>query len=319
MFENFENAKVLCIGESMLDKYVYGTVTRYSPEAPIPLMNVTREDMRLGGAANTANNIAALGARCTLITMTGKCSISHKLTKMIGAVKNIEPFMLAIEGRGILKNRYVCEKKGAEHQLLRVDYEDRTAITPAQEKMIVGIFDQQVEHHDIVVISDYDKGMLTDHLLKYLIHTAHQYKKPVIVDPKCRNIHCYADADYITPNVKEYLHLAGVVNVSSFVDVARRMLRRARIGTIVLTRSEKGISLIGKTFDRHFKTQVEAIDVCGAGDTVVATLAVSLAANLHIMHATQLANMAAGIVVKKPGTATVTIDELKEEYEKSFY
>ena len=296
--------RVLVVGDAMLDRYWFGAVERISPEAPVPVVRVTREQDRLGGAANVAMNVKTLGAQCTLLTVLGDDDAGARLRELLAlesvvAVAGTDPQL-----RTVVKLRVI----GRSQQLLRVDFENQ----PDHEVLdaMLADFRRLLSDHDVVLLSDYGKGGLT-HVARMIEH-ARAAGKPVLVDPKGSDFSRYAGATAITPNRGELA--AAVGHWSSEDDLARRAVAlRERLGlaALLLTRSEEGISL----FDAagHFRLPTaarEVFDVTGAGDTVIATLAALLACGMPLRDAAEQANRAAGIVVSRFGTAAVTLAEL---------
>jgi D-glycero-beta-D-manno-heptose-7-phosphate kinase len=298
-------ARVLVVGDVMLDRYWFGDVNRISPEAPVPVVHVQKQEDRLGGAANVARNAAALGAQAGLLCVVGHDEPGERIVELLkdsGVVPHLErdPDLLTT-----IKLRVLSRQQ----QLLRVDFEN----TPAHEALLAGLarFDEQLSKHDVILLSDYAKGGLT-HVTK-MIAKARASGKPVLVDPKGDDWERYRGASLITPNRAELREVVGQWKSEDDLLARVTALRASLdIDALLLTRSEEGMSLF--TADggvRHAPAVArEVYDVSGAGDTVIATLAVMLGAGLPLIEAVSLANRAAGIVVGKLGTATVDYDEL---------
>jgi D-glycero-beta-D-manno-heptose-7-phosphate kinase len=297
-------ARVLVVGDAMLDRYWFGAVDRISPEAPVPVVRVTREEERLGGAANVALNVKTLGAQATLLTVVGDDEPGQKLRQMLEAQG-----VTALLGRDptvytIVKLRVI----GRAQQLIRVDFED----APDHEVLagMLGDYEAALPSHDAVLFSDYGKGGLTH--IPRMIELARQHGKPVLIDPKGDDYSRYAGATVITPNRAELAQVIGTWRSEEQLHERAQALRQAHgLQGLLLTRSEEGMSL----FDENGHTQVpaqalEVFDVTGAGDTVIATLATMLACGLSLREAMPIANRAGGIVVGKFGTASVSRDEL---------
>ena len=296
--------RVLVVGDVMLDRYWHGAVDRISPEAPVPVVRVTREEERLGGAANVALNVKTLGARVTLLTVVGNDEAATRLRSLLEQ-QGIETRLGEDASlRTIVKLRVI----GRSQQLLRIDFEnepDHEVLTQALDA-----FERELPQHDAVLFSDYGKGGLT-HIVR-MIELARAAGKPVLVDPKGSDYARYAGATVITPNRSELAQVVGVWSSEAQVAERAQALRaRLRVGALLLTRSEDGMSLFDDRGAVHQPAQTrEVFDVTGAGDTVIATMAVLLAAGLDARDAMPHANRAGGIVVGKFGTASVTYAEL---------
>ncbi len=309
---DFSNNKILIVGDVMLDKYYFGKVDRISPEAPVPIVNIQKEESRLGGASNVANNIASLGGHPLLCGVIGH-DLFGKEIERISRQKNIETFLLKTISPTITKARII----GGKQQIVRVDYEDKSELDSETKKILRDKICQILPSYDILVISDYGKGMISEDLCSFLIRLAHKHNKKVIIDPKGKNWKKYTGADIVTPNVKELSDIVGytVPNTDRAIEkAAREAISLNQLTALLVTRSDKGMSLIGPIPPIHIPTHSEEVfDVSGAGDTVVATLSLCLAQGIKIDEAMRTANIAAGIVVKKVGTATLSIEELLQQ------
>jgi D-glycero-beta-D-manno-heptose-7-phosphate kinase len=296
--------RVLVVGDAMLDRYWFGAVERISPEAPVPVVRVTREEDRLGGAANVAMNVKTLGAQCTLLTVVGDDDAGQRLRALLEREGVVAVLGTDAQLRTVVKLRVI----GRSQQLVRVDFENQ----PDHEVLDAMLADyrQQLPGHDVVLMSDYGKGGLTH--VAHMIEAARAAGKPVLIDPKGSDFSRYAGATAITPNRSELAAVVGHWNTED--DLARRAVAlRERLGlaALLLTRSEEGISLFDA--DGHFRLPTaarEVFDVTGAGDTVIATFAALLACGLPMRDAAVQANRAAGIVVSRFGTAAVGLAEL---------
>jgi len=296
--------RVLVVGDVMLDRYWYGAVDRISPEAPVPVVRIKREEERLGGAANVALNVTTLGARATLLTVVGADPAAQSLGRLLAACGIEAVLRTDPQLSTIVKLRVI----GRAQQLLRVDFENE----PDREVLgqMVEAFAEQLPQHDVVLFSDYGKGGLAH--IPRMIELARAAGKPVLVDPKGSDYQRYAGASIITPNRGELAQVVGAWRDED--DLAARVaaLRDAiDVRSVLLTRSEEGMTLFGEEgrFDEPAQAR-EVFDVTGAGDTVIATLAVLLAAGQPLRAAMALANKAGGIVVGKFGTATLSYEEL---------
>ena len=301
---DLQRARVLVVGDAMLDRYLFGDVERISPEAPVPVVRVTREEDRLGGAANVALNVRALGPGVTLITVVGDDEPARKLETLL-AQRSIESLL----GRD--PQLYTSVKLrviGRSQQLVRVDFEN----TPDHEILsgMLANFEHTLPACGAVIFSDYGKGGLT-HIAE-MIERARAAGKPVLVDPKGADYSRYAGATVVTPNRAELAQVIGPWTSEAQLEERVANLRRThRLDALLLTRSEEGMSL----FDAHGHARIgaqarEVFDVTGAGDTVIATLAAMLAAGLTLREAMPIANRAGGIVVGKFGTATASFEEV---------
>ena len=297
-------ARVLVVGDAMLDRYWFGAVDRISPEAPVPVVRVEREEERLGGAANVALNVQALGARATLLTVVGIDDPARRLRELlaehgISALLGSDPQLLTI-----VKLRVI----GRAQQLIRIDFENQ----PDHEVLAAMLddFERVLPDHDAVLFSDYGKGGLAH--IPQMIERARRLGKPVLVDPKGSDWSRYAGATAITPNRAELAQVVGAWNGEADLDTrAQRLRGELDVEGIVLTRSEEGMSLFDASGHHRVAAAArEVFDVTGAGDTVIATLAAMLASGLTLGAAMPIANRAGGIVVGKFGTASVSADEL---------
>jgi D-beta-D-heptose 7-phosphate kinase/D-beta-D-heptose 1-phosphate adenosyltransferase len=313
-FNQLEQAgtkRILCLGDCMLDKFVYGSVTRISPEAPIPVFQETRETTMLGGAANVTANISVYGGNVDFISIIGDDEEGEVIRKLLQNQSSITPYLIREQSRPTTaKTRYVSNSQ----HLLRVDKE--TCIEPIAETQhtIQLTFNDLIDQCDIVLLSDYKKGFFTPSLTQHLIQTAHNHQKTVIIDPKGTDYQKYAGASILTPNRSELMAATGLP-IATDVDIeaaARHLIHAYDIEMILVTRSEEGMSLVTAAEAFHLPTQAQEVyDVSGAGDTSIATLALALGCGIKIKHACEIANAAAGIAVSKSGTAVVYLDELK--------
>ena len=301
---NLLKARVLVVGDAMLDRYWFGAVDRISPEAPVPVVRVTREEERLGAAANVAYNVVTLGAKASLLTVVGDDEASHKLEALV-AQTGIEPhFGRDAHSKTTVKLRVI----GRQQQLIRLDFENtpKTEILASQSAAFGGL----LQNHDAVLFSDYGKGGLAH--VGDMIASARAAGKAVLIDPKGSDYSRYKNASVITPNRLELQQVIGVWRDEADLQANVQNLR-AQLGldAVLLTRSEEGMTLFDAQGQLHVSALArEVFDVTGAGDTVIATLAACVAAGLSLRAALPLANRAAGLVVGKFGTATVSYEEL---------
>ena len=310
-FPQFHNAQVLVIGDLMLDRFYHGKASRISPEAPVPIVNVERIEDIPGGAANVAMNIASLGATSHLSGITGLDSAADTLKQRLNSVGvNCAFHHSAITGT-IIKQRVISNHQ----QLLRMDFE-----SPFAENEWLGLkamVEPLMATASIMVLSDYNKGTLIDP--QYWINVARQHNMTVLVDPKGDDFTKYRGADLLTPNMTEFEAVVGKVNSEAeLIEKAQKLIDQLDIKALLITRSEHGMSLIRKERPEFHLPAIakEIADVTGAGDTVISTLAATLAAGEDLEKAVTLANVAASIVVSKLGTATVSGPELQVEYQR---
>lgn len=304
LWARLATAKVLVAGDVMLDRYLTGETHRISPEAPVPIVKVVSTEDKAGGAANVARNIAHLTAQASLLGIIGDDGDGQKLTQLIQTDGITSHLMCEPAAATITKMRILSRQQ----QMARLDYE--IPLPAGSDERFRIRFGELCKGYSQVIFSDYSKGALTQ--ITSMIQSAHIHGLQVLVDPKNPNYECYRGADILTPNLSEFKQAGGrTENEAVLVDSAREMLARFEIGALVLTRSEAGLSVITAHDHWHFPACVhEVSDVTGAGDTVIAVLAVMLGAGLILPKAAEMANLAAGIVVGKLGAATVTPAEL---------
>jgi D-glycero-beta-D-manno-heptose-7-phosphate kinase len=302
--ERMAAARVLVVGDAMLDRYWFGAVERISPEAPVPVVLVQREEERLGGAANVALNVRHLGAQATLLTVLGDDEPARALVRLLDAQGIGRVLGQDAALRTTIKLRVV----GRSQQLLRVDFEKR----PERELLaqMLGEFERVLPAHDAVLFSDYGKGGLTH--IDTMIRLARVAGKPVLVDPKGRDFSRYAGATVITPNRNELAQALGAWSTEAeLASLAARLRDDTSIESLLVTRSEEGMTLFDAQGTLHVPALAQQVfDVTGAGDTVIATMAALLAAGLSVRDAVPIANRAAGIVVSRFGTASASYDEM---------
>ena len=304
-------ANVLVVGDLMLDRYVYGRVERISPEAPVPIFTVTREIAMPGGAGNVVRNLTALDAATAFVSVVGDDQEGSDLTALIGGQNQVEPWLLVENGRATtVKTRFIA----AGQHLLRSDREQVRQLPDKLADRLVRIASDAMAATSVTILSDYRKGVLAPGIARSLISQARALGRLLIVDPKGADWSHYAGADLLTPNRRELAEASGlaVEDEAQIVAAARSLIERLGLGAILVTRSEDGMSLVSKDgVVRHYPAEAaEVYDVSGAGDTVVAVVAAGLAAGLDLPVACRLANIAAGLVVGKVGTATARPQDL---------
>jgi D-beta-D-heptose 7-phosphate kinase / D-beta-D-heptose 1-phosphate adenosyltransferase len=305
-----KDASVSCIGDVMLDQFVYGTVERISPEGPIPVLRMERQVLTLGGMGNVARNLASLGAKFSVVTVIGDDLEGNQVRYLLKELSVIEAQLLSVQGCSTtVKTRYIA----GGQQIVRVDRETNIFQDIEIGQQIISR-SRNISDTKVLILSDYGKGVLTKEISLQLINEARQNNQIVIVDPKGSDYSCYAGANIITPNRKE-LGQATSMSVKTDQEViaaARRLISNFGFEAIVATLSEHGMMVVlNDGSAEHLPAEAQEVyDVSGAGDTVVAALATALATGLPLLHAAQIANAAAGIVVGKIGTAVVEANEL---------
>jgi D-beta-D-heptose 7-phosphate kinase/D-beta-D-heptose 1-phosphate adenosyltransferase len=304
--------KIVILGDVMLDEFVWGEVTRISPEAPVPVVDVRRESVHLGGAANVLANAAALGAQACVVGVVGNDSAGERLSQGLHEASPLQTrdYLIVDDGRpSTTKTRII-----AHNQLVvRADREKRSPVNGNVEKRIVESLKQALQDADAFVVSDYDKGVVTPSILGQVLPLAYE-RVPVLIDPKLRNFSHYRPASLITPNHHEALRMTNTEEDSDdgLHQAAKIIQEQLGCDAVLITRGDRGIMLLeGDNEPVYVATAArEVYDVTGAGDTVIATLAAALSTGATMFEAASLANHAAGIVVGKVGTATATADEL---------
>lgn len=303
---NFERARVLVVGDLMLDRYWYGSTSRISPEAPVPVVHVGESEERPGGAGNVALNIAALGGHAEVLGLTGADEAAQALAQRLEAAAVRCHFETVAGQPTVTKLRVVSRHQ----QLIRLDFED--GFHAVDSGILQSRYEALLAEVDAVVLSDYGKGTLSG--VRQLIAAARRAGKPVLIDPKGNDYSIYRGATLITPNLSEFESVVGHCKTDEeLVARGETLLQDVQLDALLVTRSEKGMTLIRKDHAAlHLPTRAqEVFDVTGAGDTVISALATSLAAGMDLAEATALANLAAGVVVGKLGTATATVPELR--------
>ncbi len=314
LLDGFHSAQVLVIGDVMLDRFVYGSVERISPEAPIPVVHVARQSDMPGGAANVARNVAAMGARAILLGVVGDDAWAADLRVQIVASPEIMAELIVDASRPTtVKTRYVAEGQ----QVMRADRESRAAVDADVERRLIAAFARAIDTVSVVLLSDYAKGVLSDSVTRAVIDIATKAGKTVIVDPKNNDFGKYRGATVIKPNKAELQVACGhpCSTQDEVVAGARHVLAQGICSALVVTRGKDGMSVIGAdATTAHLPTAAQQVfDVSGAGDTAMAALALGLAAGGRIAEAASLANIAAGLAVGKRGTATVSTGEMIAE------
>ncbi len=311
--ERFPQARILIIGDLILDHYIWGKVSRISPEAPVPVVHVNSESLQLGGAANVYNNVLALGGHADLCGVVGADEGGRRLLQELGVRRQGRGGVIIDPARPTTrKTRVIAHNQ----QVVRFDVEGRSELTSAIQKRIVRYVESRLREVSCLVVSDYAKGVVTASLMSELTRLAALRRTPILVDPKVEHFSYYKGVTMVTPNHQETAQAAGVQGDDErSISEAGEMLRQ-RLGCrcVLVTRGEKGMSLFESDgARRHIPTVARQVyDVTGAGDTVVGTLALALATGASFWESAVLANHAAGVVVGRVGTATVTAQQLSE-------
>jgi D-beta-D-heptose 7-phosphate kinase/D-beta-D-heptose 1-phosphate adenosyltransferase len=303
---DFSSARVLVVGDLMLDRYWQGATQRISPEAPVPVVLVRESEDRPGGAANVALNIAALGARVSLLGVVGEDDAARSLQDTLAAA-DVSAHLVALPGAATITKLRVVSR---QQQLIRLDFED--GFPDADLTELMRLYDELLPLHDVVILSDYAKGTLR--LVGELIGRARRAGKRVLIDPKNPEPGLYRGATLLTPNLPELEAMVGVCgDEQSLAGKGMRLIEELGLQALLVTRGEHGITLLRRgEIELHLPSYArEVFDVTGAGDTVIATLGAALGANLELDEAAALANLAAGIVVSKLGTAAIGAPELR--------
>ena len=302
---NYSHARVLVAGDLMLDRYWHGSTSRISPEAPVPVVHVKQDEQRAGGAGNVALNIAKLGAKVSLLGFTGADQAAADLQALLKQAGVLCLFQTVENYPTITKLRVMSRHQ----QLIRLDFED--GFHQVDSEALLHLYHAELMQSQVVVLSDYGKGTLNQ--VQQFIRLANQLRKPILVDPKGSDFSIYRQATLITPNLSEFEAVVGrCVDQQQIVERGMNLLAELDLQALLVTRGEQGMSLLSRDQEAlHLPTHArEVFDVTGAGDTVISVLAASLAAKKSLAEATQLANIGAGIVVGKMGTATVSTEEL---------
>lgn len=310
LLRQFANQRLIVLGDLMLDEFIWGEVRRISPEAPVPVVEVKRESWHAGGAGNVVSNLLALGAQAVPIGVIGEDAAGTRLREQLQAAGADTTFLIHEPARPTtVKTRIVAHHQ----QMIRADRESRAPLSEATETALLAAFTAALATADAVVVSDYDKGVLTPRVLQSALATAAQ--KIVCLDPKIKHFAHYRPVTVVTPNQHEAERATGIeiTNDTSLLAAAERIQEMLACPHVLITRGEHGMSLLSGKTVTHIPTMArEVYDVTGAGDTVIATLALAMAAGAEIGEAAVIANHAAGIVVGKVGTATVTRTDLQQ-------
>ncbi len=317
LLEGFRGRRVAILGDLMLDRYVWGSVDRISPEAPVPVVEVREETVRFGGAANVAENVASLGANAAVVGVVGDDATGESLLDLLRERGVDVGPVVRISGRPTtVKTRIIAHGQ----QVVRADREDSSDVMGEDGERLLACLKAAIDAADVLIVSDYGKGVVTASSIAEGIRAARAGGKLICVDPKESHFRSYVGVTAITPNQKEAGDAVGVrvVDAASLDRAGRELLASLQAECVVVTRGEEGMTLFmsdGET--RHLPTVArEVFDVTGAGDTVVSVLGVALAAGASMVEAAQLANHAAGVVIREVGTASVTRDDILGSFDE---
>jgi rfaE bifunctional protein kinase chain/domain len=317
ILDKFAGKRILVVGDIMLDRYWWGDVSRISPEAPVPVVRLRRTSIAAGGAANVASNIAGLGAEPLLFGVIGNDSEADLVRDVLGGLNVSGDHMITAGDRPTtVKTRVIAHSQ----QVTRVDNETDAPLSAETEKLLAERIAEKIADCDAVVISDYAKGLLTDGILANVIAEATNAAKPLLVDPKGKDYTRYRGAAIITPNRREAAEACNFHDGDGVVDRAgEKLIADIGINAVLITQGEHGMTLFRRGRDTvNFATAArEVYDVTGAGDTVIATLATAVAAGADLETATNLANIAAGLVVEQVGTTAIDLEELRRAVRSS--
>jgi D-beta-D-heptose 7-phosphate kinase/D-beta-D-heptose 1-phosphate adenosyltransferase len=309
----FKKQTILVVGDTMIDNFIWGKVKRISPEAPVPVLEVTKETKALGGAANVANNIVALGGKAFIVSTIGEDINGKSLANMLKEKNISSDYLICDSNRATTtKTRIIATSQ----QVVRVDKEVKEPFELHIKTKIIANIKKLISKVNAVIISDYGKGVVCSPVLKKTISLAKKHSLPVIVDPKIEHFKKYKKITIMTPNEEEAIIGMNAKNIKTDEDIAilgKKILKTLNSEAVLITRGEKGMTLIEYNKVTNIPTRAkEVYDVTGAGDTVIATMTLALAAKTDLLSAAEIANFAAGIVVGKIGTATVNPKDLKK-------
>ena len=311
--ENFSKVKVLIVGDIMLDRYWWGSVSRISPEAPVPVVTLNKTSLLPGGAANVAANVAGLGAKPYLVGIIGEDAEARMFSEALREANISSSFLVPLKNRRTtVKTRIVAHNQ----HVVRIDQENTHALSKEEEQSVFKKIESLIDEVDIVIISDYAKGLITEELAKRLITKTVSQKKKILVDPKGKNYSKYKGATLITPNQKEAVQATNIdeYEEDSIEKSGNMLLDNLSVEALLITRGEKGMTLFQKNKEiANLKALARKVyDVTGAGDTVIASLAVMLASGADFLEAANIANISAGLVVEQIGTTAISVETLRK-------
>jgi D-beta-D-heptose 7-phosphate kinase/D-beta-D-heptose 1-phosphate adenosyltransferase len=310
--ENFSKVKVLIVGDIMLDRYWWGSVNRISPEAPVPVVTLDKTSLLAGGAANVAANVAGLGAKPYLVGVIGEDSEAKMFTEVLREANILSSFLVSLKNRRTtVKTRIVAHNQ----HVVRIDQENTRVLSKKEEEIVLKKIETIIDEVDIVIISDYAKGLITEKITERLITKTVSQQKKILVDPKGKNYSKYRGATLLTPNQKEAVQATNLneYEKDSVEKSGKILLESLSVEALVITLGEKGMTLFQKNKEiAHLKAFARKVyDVTGAGDTVIASLAVMLASGADFKEAARIANISAGLVVEQIGTTAISLENLR--------
>jgi D-beta-D-heptose 7-phosphate kinase/D-beta-D-heptose 1-phosphate adenosyltransferase len=310
--ENFSKVKVLVVGDVMLDRYWWGSVNRISPEAPVPVVNLDNTSLLPGGAANVAANVAGLGAEAFLIGAVGEDEGAELFPEILARQNVSAKFLIKFPNRRTtIKTRVIAHSQ----QVVRIDQESKANLNSEEEELLLNAVDKIIDDVEVIIVSDYAKGVVTENLVMRLITLAKDKNKFIFIDPKGKSFAKYRGATLLTPNRYEVLEVSHLDNFgqSAIEDIGKTLLSKLSLQNLLITQGEAGMTLFeenGRVF--HLPVSARKVyDVTGAGDTVIASLAVAVGAGANFLEAAKFANKAAGLVVEQIGTTTISLNMLK--------
>ncbi len=315
VFTNFKNRKILVIGDLVLDRYIWGKVSRISPEAPVPVVEVTNENFLLGGASNVANNIVSLEGHVTVVGIVGRDRAGDILKELLDK-KGISCCVFDDLRPTTVKTRVIAHNQ----QVVRFDREDKNKVSGKTLKALIEYIRKAILEHDAVIISDYKKGVVSSELVQEVVKASRPENKFIAVDPKTGHFHCYKGVSLITPNLVEASLGSGIEikDEKSLLKAGKILLKKLPCRAVLITRGEEGMSLFERGKVVHIPTVARHVyDVTGAGDTVVAAFTLAYASGATMQVAALIANHAAGIVVGEVGTATATPAKIMKSIKNS--
>lgn len=310
-----QNPRILVVGDLMIDQYLWGSCERISPEAPVQIVNIDKTNTLLGGAGNVLNNLKALGANVDIISVIGDCEVSKELIDLLSKINLDSNYLITQKDRITSKKSRVI---AAQQQVIRYDIESTNEINLKSQNAVIDIFKEIIKNYDLVLLSDYGKGIFTFELTQSLITISNNNNKRVLIDPKGLDYSKYKNAFLLTPNKKEASEATNI-NIQdneSLIKALNSLNNQCNLKIPLITLSEQGIAILQDELNIYPTVAKEVFDVTGAGDTILASLGFSLACNKSIDESIRFANLAAGVVISKVGAATATIDEMIE-YELS--
>lgn len=316
ILNKFDNINIAVVGDMMIDDYIIGSVDRISPEAPVPVVKVIEERFVLGGAANVINNLSTLGAKTTSYGVIGNDFSGDRLINTLKS-KGIDASNIVRDDNRptIVKRRII----GGHQQLLRIDWEDNSPISSEHEDAIINGIKNNIKNIDAIILSDYDKGVLTKRVATEIIKIAKENNVIITVDPKPKNAINYSGATSMTPNRKEAMECLGDSSIKDIYKLGEELKTKLNLTNLLLTRSEEGMSLFEEQVTDIPTYAKEVYDVTGAGDTVISVFTLAAATGVSWHEAAKIANTAAGVVVGRVGTSTVTKEEILDFYDRIYH